>query len=81
MDAGQTDPNLVRLFSESNSRFVCEVSNDNLDSFKGLFAENELTVLGTVNDSEHLKISADGNEIVNSTVAELKQAWQSPLAW
>lgn len=75
------DPNLVRLYSESNSRFVCEVHPDNIDSLKTIFTEEELTELGTVNDSDQVRIHSGDSLLVSASLGDLKESWQKPLAW
>lgn len=79
--AGKSELQLARLFSESNSRFVCELSPENVDPFKQLFDEYELTTIGTVTDTGRLRISDDSQLLLDEDVGELKSAWQNPLKW
>jgi len=70
------------LFSESNTRFVCEVTPENCEAFEAVLGEVLCGRLGTVNDSDRLSIKAtDGEVILDLDNAKLKQAWQSPLDW
>ena len=71
----------VRLFSESASRFVCEVSVENTAAFEKCFGQLPIARLGTVSHESKLKIDFDGNTILSADVAELKSAWQQTLNW
>ena len=75
----------VLLFSESNTRFLCEVSPDHVDEFTSCFAANEIACsnIGTTNESgmvEFRSIQSD-SPCIQSNIDELKSAWQTPLAW
>ncbi|MFQ5734283.1 MAG: phosphoribosylformylglycinamidine synthase subunit PurL [Planctomycetaceae bacterium] len=75
-------PDEVLLFSESNTRFVCEVGPDHRDAFEDCFAGLPLVALGSVTAGEHVRItSAAGGPLIAATWSDLKTAWQSPLAW
>ena len=72
------------LFSESNTRFLCEVSADKAAAFANCFASNGIPCaeIGEVNESGNVEFtSLAGESCIDSSVAELKNAWQSPLAW
>lgn len=77
--AGESD--LIKLFSESNSRFLCEVEPENAEQFEQGFSEGELTRIGSVNDSEELVIVSGDQELIRSPYAHLKSCWQQPLNW
>jgi phosphoribosylformylglycinamidine synthase II len=68
----------VLLFSESNTRFVVEVRNENkfLSSMKGL----PISKLGNIRRGRSFKIF-DSNKrlLVNTTIDKLKAAWQAPF--
>jgi len=81
---GGLDTNL--LFSESNSRFLCEVSAENKEKFERTLGDVPPAVIGDVTDTGKLEIvSAVGGEtatnVVDSDIATLKEAWQEPLRW
>jgi len=82
---GGLDANL--LFSESNSRFLCEISTENKDEFERLLGDVPHAVIGDVTDTGKLEIvSAVGGDwaatnVVHSDIAALKEAWQEPLRW
>jgi phosphoribosylformylglycinamidine synthase len=72
----------ILLFAESNTRFVAEVPPADVERFRGLFAGLPLAELGTVSALPRLVIRGMTNETrIDVGLAELKQAWKSPLAW
>lgn len=73
---------LVRLFSESNTRFLCEVSEASAPAFESCFGGVTLAQIGTVNDSSRVVIrSGDASLSIDESIETLKHAWQSPLDW
>ncbi len=72
---------LIRLFSESNSRFVVEVSPENQAAFEALLDVVPCVQIGRVTDNPQLVIDNGPERLVDATIDELKQAWQSPLNW
>ena len=75
--------NIIRLFSESNTRFLCEVPADQADKFSQLLAGVPHAVIGEVTEEPRLKITADDGQtaVISSDINELKAAWQNPLDW
>ncbi len=74
----------VLLFSESNSRFLCEVTTDKRDDFERCFAGMGCQEIGQVTDDGRLKVHSamDATRLViDASLAELKEAWQAPLRW
>jgi len=72
----------VLLFSESNTRWVVEVTPDSAVRFEQTFEGLPLTKLGQTVAATTVEIrSPNGSTIVNSTLADLKSSWQKPLAW
>jgi phosphoribosylformylglycinamidine synthase len=75
------------LFSESNSRFLCEVAPDRAADFEALFetiAENGplLANIGEVTATNRLQIlTSENNPLIDVETERLKAAWQKPLAW
>ncbi len=73
---------VIALFSESNTRFLCEVAPENTTAFESALAGVPLTKLGVVTADATLRISGhSGNEIVRSSLETLKNAWKAPLNW
>ncbi|MDR1290872.1 MAG: phosphoribosylformylglycinamidine synthase subunit PurL, partial [Planctomycetaceae bacterium] len=65
------------LFSESNSRFIAEVSLDNIEKFETIFSKQQITKIGQVTKQNQIRF---GN-LFSANIDELKSAWQSPLNW
>jgi phosphoribosylformylglycinamidine synthase II len=68
------------LFSESPSRIIISFDERMLAAIKEIALQHScpLTVLGHVN-GDHLKISVDGNQIIDSPVVNLENVWRSSL--
>ena len=81
IDAAQfTD--YVKLFSETNSRFVVEVPEEKASAFEALFNDSNVVIgrIGKVTEAPRLKIVGDGDSVlVDSDVFELKRLWQKPF--
>ncbi len=72
----------VLLFSESNTRFVMEVPEPHIENFKKQFADLPVFELGTVSESDRVRITGSSNAVlIDTSWQELKTAWRSPLAW
>jgi len=70
------------LFSESNSRFLVEVAPEKKGEFERVMRGTSFDAIGQVTDSGVLEIyGLNGEKIVSTPVAELKEAWQKPLRW
>lgn len=69
------------LFSESNTRFLCEVPAALATQFEQTLAGVPVARLGEVVAEPQLTITHQGGTVVDASTAALKQAWQSPLAW
>ena len=72
----------VKLFSESNSRFIVEVPNEKIGEFEGAFgsADVPFAPIGKVVEKPRLTIVADdGSTIIDADLAELKRCWQKPF--
>jgi phosphoribosylformylglycinamidine synthase len=72
----------AQLFSESNSRFIVEVEQDNYDAFAKLMLNLPFGQIGKVTDEKSLVIKAqDGKEVINADLKSLKEAWQRTFDW
>jgi phosphoribosylformylglycinamidine synthase len=70
------------LFSESNTRFIVEVTPENQKKFEEIMKGVTFANIGKVTDSDRLEIyGLKGKKIVNQSLADLKEAWQKPLRW
>jgi phosphoribosylformylglycinamidine synthase len=87
-------PDAVVLFSESNTRFLCEVRPDAAGEFEAYFVGLPFGRVGTVVDQGRLEIGrsprplaerGDGRSaappVISTDLASLKEAWQIPLRW
>ncbi|TWT90728.1 Phosphoribosylformylglycinamidine synthase subunit PurL [Pseudobythopirellula maris] len=77
---GLTTAAVGLLFSESNSRFVCEVASENAEAFEAALGAAPHAAIGEVTATDHVAITADG-AAVRADLAALKEAWQAPLRW
>ncbi len=89
--------NAVLLFSESNTRLLCEVRPENADAFETLLADLPHAMIGEVSEGAALEIlgiprpSPDDSGrgpvelvtplVVEADIADLKEVWQKPLGW
>jgi phosphoribosylformylglycinamidine synthase subunit PurSL len=71
----------ARLFSESNTRFLCEVRPNDAAAFETALAGVPHACIGEVTDSRTLSISDAGSPVVEIDIDTLKEAWQKPLRW
>jgi phosphoribosylformylglycinamidine synthase II len=72
----------VKLFSESNSRFLVEVPVEKSGGFEGLLtnANVPFAPIGKVVETPRLKIvAADGTAVIDADLEDLKRRWQKPL--
>lgn len=76
----QLDP-VVLLFSESNTRFICEVDPTQAKTFERLLDGVPFAAIGNVTEQPELVVNVDGTSILQADNASLKQAWQAPLDW
>jgi len=68
------------LYSESASRLLVTVKEENSEPFEKLFAGQIFACIGEVTADEDLKITGlQGEVLIRSTIDDLKEAWQSPL--
>ena len=87
----------VLLFSESNTRFLCEVPPDHTAAFEAALAGVPCALVGEVVDTGRLEViglpqtgrdpeTGESEEpraplVINAELATLKAAWQAPLNW
>ena len=80
-DSHQALPAAVLLFSESNTRFLCEVRPQSAAAFESTLANVPHARIGEVTENNRLEITSDGDIIVSANLTSLKEAWQKPLRW
>ncbi|MEK6238252.1 MAG: hypothetical protein N2C14_26350, partial [Planctomycetales bacterium] len=76
------------LFSESNSRFLCEVRPEDAAAFEKVMQDVACEKIGETTDTGKLQVVAlptgESGELVlaiDSPLDKLKEAWQAPLRW
>jgi phosphoribosylformylglycinamidine synthase len=67
------------LFSESNTRFLCEVAPEHAAAFESKLAGIPTAQLGVIRNDAQLTISSHKAPIITAEVNELKHSWQQPL--
>jgi phosphoribosylformylglycinamidine synthase len=73
---------VLRLFSESNTRFVCEVAADHVAKFEACFQDVPLTRIGTIVDSPCVRFRSELASLdLEEPNESLKRVWQTPLDW
>ena len=71
------------LFSESNTRFLCEVAPGHATEFEEVMAKARVGRVGEVRDHDRIEIyrNTQGSALIATDVAKAKEAWQAPLRW
>jgi phosphoribosylformylglycinamidine synthase len=78
--AKNTSRNDYILFSESNSRFLVEVSKRCREDFEALMGDNTYSRVGSVQKEEYLSVyGLNKRRIVDASLAELRAAWKGTL--
>lgn len=70
-----------RLFSESNTRFICEVAPAQAEAFEKLLPAGSFARAGQVAAHDRLIITSGNERILDEKIQELKRVWQGPLDW
>ncbi len=69
------------LFSESNSRFLLEVAQQDGSEFRELIQNKACAPIGKITKGEKLSIRGlDGKVVVNAGLAELRRSWKRTLS-
>lgn len=71
----------TKLFSESNTRFLVEVDPPKAAEFEQALSGVTCTRLGESTTEPQFMIRQNGRPLVDASIDQLKQAWQTPLAW
>ncbi len=70
------------LFSESNTRFLVEVSHGSKQEFEKTMKGVDCTLIGMSNSDSKLQVKGiHGNTVLDCSIDDLKEAWQRPLRW
>jgi phosphoribosylformylglycinamidine synthase len=70
------------LFSQSNSRFLCEVETCNQAEFEKMMHNLDYGCIGRVEKQPRMMVTGLGGDIIiDEALQNLKEAWQKPLRW
>ena len=70
------------LFSESNTRFLCEVRPGDAAAFEQALSGVPVARIGEVTGGKRLEIvGTEGGVMIDAELDELKRSWQTPLDW
>jgi phosphoribosylformylglycinamidine synthase subunit PurSL len=74
---------LVTLFSESNTRFLLEITPEKEAAVQGIFksAGVSLVRLGEVTENDRVAIKMGESLLVDESITKLLDRWQKPLNW
>ncbi len=78
MSDAQAGP-VVRLFSESNTRFLCEVDSQLRSEFEHALRDVACAKIGQVTTGTRLVIDDGETQLIDADVFELKESWQATL--
>jgi phosphoribosylformylglycinamidine synthase len=70
---------LVKLFSETPSRFLVEVAPDRAEAFAAALSGLPVARVGTVNDGTLLSVRAGGAPLLSYELGALRATWKSGL--
>lgn len=81
--SNQTNADELILFSESNSRFIAEISPQNQKEFEHALIGVPFNVIGQVTEGKEFIINGmtTGEKIVDTTIDQLKASWQGTFNW
>jgi phosphoribosylformylglycinamidine synthase len=76
-------PSESLLFSESNSRFLCEVGPESAAEFEQTLTGVAAARIGVVRDDDRVIVAAAGQAapVIDATLSALKDAWKSTLRY
>ena len=75
----EANSDLIRLFSESNSRFVVEITPENQAAFESAFKDLSVSHIGKTTDGDSVLVSNGSDTLVSESLEKLKSVWQQPL--
>jgi phosphoribosylformylglycinamidine synthase len=71
----------LALFSESNTRFLCEVESDKARDFERAMSGLPYAKIGAVAANDRLIITLGQRQLIDANLHTLKEAWQAPFRW
>jgi phosphoribosylformylglycinamidine synthase len=69
----------AKLFSESNTRFLCEVALDHAADFEAKLTDIPFAKIGTVQVGDQITVTANNKSLIDADIYALKESWQRPL--
>ncbi len=75
-----SEKTVILLFSESNARFICEVTPENAAAFEKATSGIACAKIGEVVDNTTLEITLE-HPVLKANISALKESWQKPLHW
>lgn len=73
--------NVARLFSESNTRFLCEVEKEKAAAIEATMDGVPFARIGEVTSDTRLRISHADSMLIDSDIFGLKETWQATSRW
>jgi phosphoribosylformylglycinamidine synthase II len=70
---------VARLFSESNTRFLCEVAPERAAEFERAFVGVPAVKIGDVVEGPRLIVMDGDKQLIDADILELRAAWQGAL--
>jgi phosphoribosylformylglycinamidine synthase len=73
----------ILLFSESNSRFLCEVPAEKCRELEAALGDIPFARIGETVETSRFQVAGlgDSGAVLEARLHDLKEAWQSPLRW
>jgi phosphoribosylformylglycinamidine synthase len=69
----------VVLFSESNSRFLIEVSAESAGRLREIFGSLPLLEIGRTTARSELRVTCGEQTLIQAGLDDLRECWQKPL--
>ncbi|MCH2370650.1 MAG: AIR synthase-related protein, partial [Pirellulales bacterium] len=79
-NSGDTE-NVLKLFAESNTRFLVEETPENCAAFEQTLGGVTVARVGTITEDDQLVVNNGDKNLLTTPIGQLKEAWQSPLRW
>ncbi|MBD3184678.1 phosphoribosylformylglycinamidine synthase subunit PurL [Candidatus Poribacteria bacterium] len=73
--------NDIILFSESNSRFIVEISPEKCGEFEKSMQGTVFAHIGQVTDNKKFEIHNGEDMVISSNIESLKEVWQKTFKW
>jgi phosphoribosylformylglycinamidine synthase len=81
-DSFSETTNSIRLFSESTSRFIVEITPEQLGAFEKYIRTagiKDMIYIGTVSNTTRFVVQDGDTELINLQISELQEAWKGDL--